>query len=217
MNGSHRFRRIITHIFISNVMTVRNFLLLSLFLFSFVSPCFGQSKAIHFSISGIALGQEISSYEIQSRFSNYDVEVADYGSSLTLLFKSYSGYCFFDDIPMPINRMKFFMENGRLRGIELRSCPLDVRDMENKYDESVFNYIRFQYGIHDKGPNQYPDLMGGSINVLAYEWLGANGVTLSLWKEYEGSLTYLYLKCSGAVRSQERVSEVLGKLNSSTL
>ena len=184
--------------------------------------CEGQTRAIHFSIDGVALGQRISTEEIQSHFSNYEIKESSeyFGRGLVLLFnKAY----FFDGIPIPINKMNFTVGNGILQGIELRTKYLDSIDNEliKQYDEAIFKQIYYQYGIHDNGPNRYPELYTsyGSKKYI-YEWLGANGVTLSLWQEGEGNLKYIYLKIErngSASNGVNRMPSILVKLNSTTL
>lgn len=192
---------------------MRKLLVLGFLVISFCPLSFGQTKAIHFSVNDVKLGQSISSSEIKSHFRDY--EETDFGGILQLLFKN--NYTYFDGIPIPINKIRFVIKNGVLQEIELRTPPLDARDNGKKYDETIFNHIYSQYGIHDKGPNQYPSLTGGSVGTYTYDWLGANGVTLSLWKYYEGALTYIYIKYEGVDRSSSRMPGILSKLNSSTL
>ena len=187
-------------------MVSRRILYLLLFTLSFSNLCLAQSKAIHLSISGITPGQKISSDEILYHFRNYDTEVI-YQSQTTLWLRfKKSGGCYFDDIPMPISRMDFTMENGFLRSFELRSADIGYKG----YDQDVYNYIYAQYGIHDVGPYEY-------FPNQPFEWLGANGVKLSLLKEYLGSSQYIHLKCEGSVKSSSKLQSILEKLNNNAL
>ena len=192
-------------------MTNKKRLVLGFLLIAFCLLCHGQTKAIHFTINGISLGQSISLEEVQSHFHDYEEDgyLFDNSGKITLLFKEAQS---FDEVPIPIDKIEFGIENGVLQEIELR---ITIHRNE-EYGKEIFNHIYSRYGIHDRGPNRYPNLVLSSIGVYKYEWLGANGVTLSLWeRDYGGR--YVYLRCEGRDRSSSRMSSILEKLNSSTL
>lgn len=194
-------------------------LLLAFLLFMF-APCYGQTRAIHFSIDGLSVGQKISLDELRQyvKVSGNDIQGWHY----------YQDYVLDDIYHSKTARALFHLSNGIISGIEIHLKSATGQN-HNDYCKYLYELIMAEYGIYDKSRcaigETYDFLPSGgysdpnlSLQGKAdyYCWCGSNGVELVLRKAYESCILEYTVTNTNAFQSS-RAASLLKKLNPSTL